>query len=77
VAGFNVDTIPFAIVQAKRLRLQGVTVGSRRDQIEMVRAIETSNIRPAIDRSFPLEELADALRYLQSRQHFGKVCINV
>ena len=60
VAGFQTDVIPFAIVQAKRLRLQGVTVGTRRDQCEMVRAIETNGIRPVIDRHFPLEELADA-----------------
>lgn len=77
VAGFAVDTIPFAIVQAKRLHLQGVTVGSRRDQIDMVRAIETNGIKPVIDRSFPLEKLADAFRYLNGGGHFGKVCIDV
>lgn len=77
VAGFKIDTIPFAIVQAKRLRLQGVTVGSRRDQIEMVRAIEVNGIKPVIDRSFPLEKLADAFRHLNAGNHFGKVCIDV
>ena len=77
VAGFKIDTIPFAIVQARRLRLQGVTVGSRRDQIDMVRAIEINGIKPVIDRSFPLEKLADAFRYLNAGQHFGKVCIDV
>jgi NADPH:quinone reductase-like Zn-dependent oxidoreductase len=77
VAGFKIDTIPFAIVQAKRLRLQGVTVGSRRDQIEMVRAIEANGIKPVIDRSFPLEQLADALRHMNAGQHVGKVCIDV
>ena len=66
VGGFAVDTMPFAIVQAKRLRLQGVTVGSRRDQNDLVRAIEANNIRPVIDRIFPFEELADAFRYLQT-----------
>ncbi|MGB8365787.1 MAG: NAD(P)-dependent alcohol dehydrogenase [Rhizomicrobium sp.] len=77
VGGFNIDTMPFAIVQAKRLRLQGVTVGSRRNQIDMIRAIEANGIRPVIDRTFQLEELGDALRYQQAGQHFGKVCIDV
>jgi NADPH:quinone reductase-like Zn-dependent oxidoreductase len=76
VAGFNVDSMPFAIVQSKRLRLQGVTVGSRRDQTDMIRAIEASGIKPVIDRSFPLEQLADALRYQKAAQHFGKICID-
>jgi NADPH:quinone reductase-like Zn-dependent oxidoreductase len=77
VGGFDIDTIPFAAVQAKRLRLQGVTVGSRRDQIEMVRAIEAGGIRPVIDSTFPLERLSDAFRHLDSGQHFGKICIEV
>ncbi len=77
VGGFDIDNIPFAIVQAKRLRLQGVTVGSRRDQIDMVRAIEARGIKPVIDRTFPLEELADAFRHLQAGRHFGKICIGI
>ncbi|TCM20881.1 NADPH:quinone reductase-like Zn-dependent oxidoreductase [Novosphingobium sp. PhB165] len=76
-AGFDIDTMPFAIVQAKRLRLQAVTVGSRRDQLDMVRAIEAHGIRPVIDRSFPLEKLPDAFDYLKTGQHFGKVVIAI
>ncbi|MBW8755260.1 MAG: NAD(P)-dependent alcohol dehydrogenase [Sphingomonadales bacterium] len=77
VGGFQIDTMPFAVVQAKRLNLQAVTVGSRRDQIDMVRGIEASGIRPVLDRSFKLEHLADAFRHLQSGQHFGKVCVEI
>lgn len=77
VGGFDIDNIPFAIVQAKRLRLQGVTVGSRRDQIDMCRAIEANGIKPVIDSSFPLEKLADAYRHMQSGTHFGKICIEI
>ena len=76
VGGFD-GGIPFAIVQAKRLRLQGVTVGSRRDQIEAVRAIEADGIRPVVDRRFALEELADAFRHLQAAKHFGKIAIDI
>lgn len=75
--GFDIDNIPFAITQAKRLRLQGVTVGSRRDQTDMVRAIEANAIRPVIDSTFPLERLADAFRHLESGAHFGKIVIEV
>jgi NADPH:quinone reductase-like Zn-dependent oxidoreductase len=75
VAGFTNDTMPFALVQAKRLRLQGVTVGSRKDQIDMIRAIDANGIKPVIDRVFPLEELAAALRYQAEQKHFGKICL--
>jgi NADPH:quinone reductase-like Zn-dependent oxidoreductase len=77
VAGFKTDTMPFALVQSKRLRLQGVTLGSRRDQLNMIRAIETRRISPVIDRTFPLEELAQAFRYQQAEDRFGKVCIDI
>ncbi|HEX7857195.1 MAG TPA: NAD(P)-dependent alcohol dehydrogenase [Sphingobium sp.] len=77
VGGFDIDTIPFAIVQAKRLRLQGVTVGSRRDQLAMVRAIEANGIKPVVDRSYPLDQLADAFRALKDGGFFGKICIEI
>ena len=77
VGGFDIDTMPFAIVQAKRLCLQAVTVGSRRDQIDMVRAIEVHGIRPVIDSTFPLDRLADAFRHLQAGGHVGKICIEI
>jgi NADPH:quinone reductase-like Zn-dependent oxidoreductase len=77
VAGFETDAMPFALVQAKRLRLQGVTVGSRRDQVEMIRAIEANGLKPVLDRSFPLESLADAFRHLQAGKHVGKIVIDI
>jgi NADPH:quinone reductase-like Zn-dependent oxidoreductase len=77
VAGFDIDTMPFAIVQAKRLCLQAVTVGSRRDQIDMVRAIEAQGIVPVVDRTYPLERLADAFRTMQSGDFTGKICIEI
>jgi NADPH:quinone reductase-like Zn-dependent oxidoreductase len=77
VAGFDTDTMPFAVVQAKRLRLQGVTVGSRRDQKDMVAAIEAHGIKPVIDSTFALADLADAFRHLSGGGHFGKIVVEV
>lgn len=77
VGGFDIDTIPFAMLQAKRLKLQGVTVGSRRDQEDLVRAIEANGIRPVIDSGFPLEHLADAFHHLDGGGHFGKIVVEI
>lgn len=77
VGGFDIDTIPFAILQAKRLRLQGVTVGSRRDQIDMIRAIDAHAIKPVIDSRFALNDLADAFRHLDGGGHFGKIVVEI
>ncbi|BFM07793.1 zinc-dependent alcohol dehydrogenase family protein [Halioxenophilus aromaticivorans] len=76
-AGFDIDTIPFAVIQSKRLRLQGVTVGSRADQITMVKAMELDRIKPYIGATFPLESLPDAFITLNNNGHFGKIAIEV
>ena len=68
----QIDLMP---ALAKQVRLQGVLVGSRRQQIEMIRAIDASGLRPVIDRSFGLEEIGEAFRYLESNRHFGKICL--
>jgi len=65
--------VPTAALMAKQARLQGLIVGSRRMQQDFVRAIEANDIRPVIDRRFPLDRLADAFAYEQSAGHFGKI----
>lgn len=67
--------IPTAKLMAKQARLQGLIVGSRRDQIEMIRAIDASGMRPVIDRRFALDEIADAFRHQEAGRHFGKICL--
>jgi NADPH:quinone reductase-like Zn-dependent oxidoreductase len=69
--------IPTAALMAKQARLQGLIVGSRRQQTEFVRGLKATGIRPVIDRSFPLEEIASAFRYEKSGAHFGKICLEV
>ena len=69
--------VPTAKLMAKQARLQGLIVGSRTHQQEMVRAIETTGIRPLIDSTFALEEIAEAFRYQESGQHFGKICLSI
>ncbi|WP_237056360.1 zinc-dependent alcohol dehydrogenase family protein [Microbulbifer sediminum] len=67
--------IPTAVLMAKHARLQGLIVGSRRQQQEYVAALEQTGIRPVVDRTFGLEELGNAFRYQESGRHFGKICV--
>lgn len=57
------------------VRVQGIYVGSRAMFEHMNCAIEFHRIKPVIDRVFPLTEYKEALRYMQSQQHFGKICL--
>lgn len=69
--------VPTALMMRRQIRLQGLIVGSRRHQLDMVRAMEATGIRPVIDRSFPLDGLADAFRHEEAGRHFGKICVEI
>ncbi len=43
--------------------------------MDFVRAIEAISLRPVVDRSFRLAEIADAFRYEESSAHLGKICL--
>jgi NADPH:quinone reductase-like Zn-dependent oxidoreductase len=67
--------VPTAALMARQQRLQGLIVGSRRHQMDLVRAIDATQLRPVIDRTFALHELASAFRHEEAGAHFGKICL--
>jgi NADPH:quinone reductase-like Zn-dependent oxidoreductase len=44
---------------------------------EMNRAISLHKMKPVIDRTFAFEEAREALRYMESGKHLGKIVIKV
>jgi len=71
----------------KRIALIGVTFRTRsvdecaeivrRTEEDLATLMERGEMRPVIDRTFPLEEAAAAQDYLRSGQHFGKVVLMI
>jgi NADPH:quinone reductase-like Zn-dependent oxidoreductase len=53
---------PAKLAAAKRFILDGLASGA---------------LKPVIDRIFPLEQIVDAHRYLESNQQFGKIVVTV
>jgi len=66
---------PLGLVVTRQVRLQGITVGNRDGFEAMLRAIGQHGLAPVIDKVFAFEELKEAMAYLKSGAHFGKVCI--
>ena len=64
--------IPTIAIMGKQQRIQGITVGSKRHQNEMVAAINKMAFRPTIDATFPLERIADAFRLQESGHHSAR-----
>lgn len=67
---------PLPIVM-KKIRVQGIFVGSREMFEAMNRAISLNRLHPVIDRALPFEEAPEALRYMESGAHFGKICVTI
>jgi len=76
LTGFS-GPIPTVAIVTRQVRLQGLTVGNRQQQIEMIRALDANDMKPVIDKIFPLQDLIAAFRYEASGAHFGKICIEV
>ncbi|MFO0910790.1 MAG: NAD(P)-dependent alcohol dehydrogenase [Isosphaeraceae bacterium] len=69
--------VPLFPMLMKSVRLQGIFVGSVAMLAEMTRAIELHRMKPVIDRIYPFDQAAEALRRLQSGSHFGKIVVQV
>ncbi|WP_300720049.1 NAD(P)-dependent alcohol dehydrogenase [Pseudomonas sp.] len=67
----------FVPALVKQVRLQGVLVGSRAQQQDMIRAINANGMRPIIDRHFPLCDIVEAFKYQETNQHFGKIVLDI
>jgi NADPH:quinone reductase-like Zn-dependent oxidoreductase len=76
LTGFS-GPIPTVALLTRQVRLQGMQVGNRQQQIEMIRALDANDTKPVIDKTFPLQDLIEAFRYEASGAHFGKICIEM
>lgn len=66
-----------ASILMRRVRVQGVLVGSRSDFEAMNRAIDHRGLHPVVDRVFPFDEAREAFEYLAAGRHLGKVCVRI
>jgi NADPH:quinone reductase-like Zn-dependent oxidoreductase len=62
----------------KTVKLQGIYVGSRQMFEDMNRLIcQHTHIKPVIDKTFAFDEVKDALKYMESGSHFGKIVVKI
>lgn len=61
----------------RQVQILGSTMGSKGDLHRLPDLVARGDIRPVVDRVFPLAEAAAAHEYLDRREQFGKVVLSV
>ena len=61
----------------KQLSILGSTMATRADFAALLELMEAKQLRPIVDRVFPLAEAAEAHRYLERAQQFGKLVLSI
>jgi NADPH:quinone reductase-like Zn-dependent oxidoreductase len=74
LAGLSAPINTYQFV-TKNVRIHGIETGSREMFDDMNRFIELHQLKPVIDRVFGFDETREALTYLESGAHFGKIVI--
>lgn len=71
------DFNPAALLM-KSVRLQGIFVGSKQMFEDMNRVFcQHPHLKPVIDRTFEFDEVREALKYMESGSHFGKIVVKI
>jgi NADPH:quinone reductase-like Zn-dependent oxidoreductase len=62
---------------SRQLSLLGSYMGAKSELATVLKLVASGHLKPVIDRTFPLSQCADAHRYLESGEQFGKVVLSV
>jgi NADPH:quinone reductase-like Zn-dependent oxidoreductase len=61
----------------RQLSILGSYMGAKSELLSVMKLVASGHLEPVIDRTFPLASCADAHRYLESGDQFGKVVLTV
>ncbi|MBC7900674.1 MAG: NAD(P)-dependent alcohol dehydrogenase [Saprospiraceae bacterium] len=70
------DFNPISLLM-KAVKMQGIFVGSRAMFEDMNKAVEVNKLKPVIDKVFAFGEVREALKYMESGSHFGKIVVRI
>jgi NADPH:quinone reductase-like Zn-dependent oxidoreductase len=77
LTGFDAPDISLFPLATHNANMHGVYVGSRLHFENFVRFLNTTKIKPVIDRIFDFPDAPAAYEYMQSGAHFGKIVIQI
>lgn len=73
----DIGDIPPRLLFNKQLSIQGTLMGTRDEFLSMLDFIEKRKIKPVVDQTYPLSEINDAMKHMESARQFGKILIKI
>jgi alcohol dehydrogenase len=73
-AGYN-PTEDIRFIWTFELKILGSNSWDREDLIQVLELVRSGALKVIVDRSFPLEDAAEALRLIENREVFGKLVV--
>jgi zinc-binding alcohol dehydrogenase/oxidoreductase len=73
----NIPQLSPRILYWKQLSILGTTMGTRDEFLSMLDFVEGRNIKPIIDRIYPLEQINEAFERMENKNQFGKIVLEI
>jgi zinc-binding alcohol dehydrogenase/oxidoreductase len=73
----NITDISTQLLYWKQISILGTSMGTRDEFLTMLDFLESRNMKPIIDKVYPLDQFNDALGRLENGNQFGKIVLEI
>jgi zinc-binding alcohol dehydrogenase/oxidoreductase len=73
----NITEISTRLLYWKQLSIHGTTMGTRDEFLSMLDFLESRNIKPVMDKTYPLTQINEAFQRMESGNQFGKIVLEI
>lgn len=73
----NVSDVSTRLLYWKQLSVLGTTMGTRDEFLSMLDFIEGRNIKPVMDKIYPIDQVKDAFARMDAGDQFGKIVLQI
>jgi len=73
----NITDVSTRLLYWKQISIFGTTMGTRDEFLSMLTFLESRNIKPVIDKTFPLSGIDEGFKRMENSDQFGKIVIEI
>lgn len=73
----NIGELNTRLLFSKQLSIFGTTMGTRDEFLSIIDFVESRSLKPVIDQVMPFQNIADAIKRMESSEQFGKIILKI